>query len=898
MNQRNNYRGLFGLITRHPRLILGAALLLAVLSALYTREKMEFLTGRDQLMPANTSFNRDYQAYRREFGDQEEIAVVIESSDSARAGQFGERLAERLRGDRQHFREVFFPFGLPFFQKNGLLLLPKEELATFTANLAKAAPTLKTLSAAPSVQTLFTSLTGDMEKYLAAPDAPGSGERLDRLVFMLGALGDGIGSFANGGGAGLSLESVMFRRADGSESSFAAAGRQQVLTVLPVKDESSFMQSAAAIDALRKEIAALKKLPEFAGVTVGLTGTPVLEHDEMVTSKRDITLATAITVVLTVILLLVAFRGLLNTIAAMVALAVAISLSFGFATLAVGHLNILSSVFAVMLIGIGIEYGIQVVLRYQEELARGAVRDEALRLSLSRNGWAIVMAAATVAAAFGTFAFTDFKGIAELGIIAAGGVAICVLVTFTVLPALLILLGTGNRGPGTGGKHTQNAEPQTSTLRARTESVLFSHPRTVLAVALVLAVACLWPLLHSEFDYNLMNMQAKGLESVNYAYKLMRSKENAGYFAVVTAATKEEAAARVKALESLPTVDHVVWAGSFVPADQPEKLRLLAEARKELSDVKPVPYEEDLRLMELPTVFENFRNTVEKLKTSLAKENKPAAKPVGAFLSTLDKFFAGLEKEKDRNAVGMLKDFQGGMFAELPARIELLKKSLDAAPVQAADVPPELMRRFIGKNGTYLLQVAPKEEIFARAPLKRFLDDVRKVDPAATGEPVMVYESMTVLRDSYRSAFIFAFAAIAAILLVTFRSLRYALIGLVPLVAGILFMVAGMRLFGISFNSANVIVLPLVLGIAVDSGIYLISRYRREDETPRQVIVSSTGIGVFLNTLTIMASFGALMVAHHQGVFSIGAVMSLGMVACQVAFIVVLPAVLTLFGRK
>ncbi|HEY6839291.1 MAG TPA: MMPL family transporter, partial [Geobacteraceae bacterium] len=188
--------------------------------------------------------------------------------------------------------------------------------------------------------------------------------------------------------------------------------------------------------------------------------------------------------------------------------------------------------------------------------------------------------------------------------------------------------------------------------------------------------------------------------------------------------------------------------------------------------------------------------------------------------------------------------------------------------------------------------------IFAREPLKRFLDEVRTIAPNATGEPVMVYESMTVLRDSYRNAFLFALVAIAAILLVTFRSVRYALIGLVPLVIGILFMVAGMRLFGIAFNSANVIVLPLVLGIAVDSGIYLINRYRREDETPPQVVLSSTGVGVFLNTLTIMASFGALMVARHQGVFSIGVVMSLGMVACQVAFIVVLPAVLTLFGHK
>ena len=388
------------------------------------------------------------------------------------------------------------------------------------------------------------------------------------------------------------------------------------------------------------------------------------------------------------------------------------------------------------------------------------------------------------------------------------------------------------------------------------------------------------------------------MESVTYAYKLMRSKENAGYFAVVTAASKDDAAAKAKVLEKLPSVDHVVWADTFVPDDQEEKLRLLAAARGRLDGIRPAPYEEDLRLMELPTVFENFRTTVERLKVNLENGQQQAAMPVGAFLATLDRFFAALEKEKDKNAVGMLKDFQGGMLSDLPGRIELLRKGLSAAPVQAADVPPELMRRFVGKNGKYLLQVAPKEEIFARRPLKRFLDEVRSVDPAATGEPVMVYESMTVLRDSYTHAFLFAIVAIAGILLVTFRSVRFAIIGLVPLFVGILFMVAGMRLFGISFNSANVIVLPLVLGIAVDSGIYLINRYRRENETPRQVLLSSTGVGVFLNTLTIMASFGALMVARHQGDFSIGAVMCLGMVACQIAFIVVLPAVLTLWGRR
>ena len=162
----------------------------------------------------------------------------------------------------------------------------------------------------------------------------------------------------------------------------------------------------------------------------------------------------------------------------------------------------------------------------------------------------------------------------------------------------------------------------------------------------------------------------------------------------------------------------------------------------------------------------------------------------------------------------------------------------------------------------------------------------------------MLFESMTIMRDAYFKAFVYAFIAIVVILLITFRSVAYAAVGLVPLAVGVLFMVAGMWLFGINFNSANIIIMPLVLGIAVDSGIYLINRFRREGGGGAEVVTSSTGVGVILNTLTIMATFGALMVAHHRGVFSIGAVMCLGMAACQVAFVVVLPAVLTLIGRR
>ncbi len=877
---------LFRLIARHPWSVLIVACLLSLAALYYTSQKMEFLTGRDDLMPRNAPFQKDYRDYRTAFGDQEEIVVVVESDDPALTTRFCDTLYGRLSQEQHLFVDLLYPGGLPYFRQNGLLFMPLNELQTMAHTLQMAAPVLKDLAAAPSVQTLFNSLSNQIDAYLKAPDP----QKLQRLTFMLGTLDKGFAGF-NGQNSTLSMDAFLKGSDSGKPSMLENAGKQQIIAIWPLKDPNSFMPSEKAIKKVRAELTALRNRPEFKGVTAGLTGVPVLEYEEMATSQHDMGKATLLSLTLTVILLLVAFRGWLNTLAAMVSLVVGICVSFGFATLTVGHLNILTMAFAIMLIGLGIEYGIQVVLRYQEELGRGLPQLEAIEQGLAGNLRAVTLAAATVALAFATFAFTDFKGIAELGIIAAGGVAICVLVTFTVLPAMLVLLS----------RHRKPRRPKEVRPRPhfRTVSmILFGHPKVVIAATALCCLASLYPLSRISFDYNLMNLQAKGLESVTYAYKLMRSKENAGYFAVVVANTPAEAAAKTRALEALPTVDHVVSINSFVPDRQPEKLAELAAIKAELADVKPAQYEGELSLMELPSVFENFRNSVVKLKAKLEERHLPEAKEAGNFLAILDAFFARLDKERNRNAVGMLQDFQGGMFSDFPQKIELLKESLNARPLTEADIPPQLRARFVGKTGKLMLQVAPKHEIFDYKPLRAFLHDVRSVDPHATGEPVMVYESMTIMRDAYRDAFVYAFCAIVVILLVAFRSLKFALIGLVPLVVGILFMVSGMYLFGISFNSANIIVMPLVLGIAVDSGIYIINRFRREDESAATVVTSSTGVGVLLNTLTIMASFGALMVAHHQGVFSIGAVMSLGMVACQVAFMITLPAVLTLARKR
>lgn len=888
MSQQQNR--IFAFILKYHRLILIAAILCSAISVVYTIKNMQFLTGRDDLMPKNAKFQIDYRAYRSEFGDQEEIVAVIESYDAAKTTYAADALYAELQKNQSTFREIFYPGGLKFFRKNGLLFMPLDEIKNLRNTITMAAPVLKDLSSAPSIETLFISLTNQIDNYIQSKNP----DSLASLTFMLTTLDKGFKNF-NVKSDNLSMDSFLKGGESNKPSTLENVGKQQVITMLPIKDEGSFLASEKSIKAARTALNKILNNPKFKGVSGGLTGVPVLEYEEMNTSQRDLSIATVLSLSLTVILLLLAFRGFLNVIAAMFSLIVAICLSFGFATIAVGHLNILSMVFAIMLIGLGIEYGIQVVLRYQEELSIGSKQIRAIEISLTSNFRSIIMAAATTSLAFVTFVLTDFKGIAELGIIAAGGIFICVITTFTVLPAMLILLNRFRKT--TQEQHIYESEDLSINTK-NTVITRYFHPKIIIATTLTLSTICLFPTLSMRFDYNLMNLQAKGLQSVEYAYKLMRSKENSGYFAVVTANNKSEAEYLTKRLEKLPEVDHVVSFLSFIPEQQKEKLTELAALNDVMKNIKPVKYEENLQLMALPKVFENFRNRVEKLKIELSDKKLPEAKSVSTFLATLDSFFTKLEAEKDKNAVGMLREFQGGMFRELPEKLELMRESFDAEELTENDIPPELRQRFISKSDKFLLQVAAKKEIFERKPLDEFVTQVKSVVPNATGEPIMVYESLSILKNAYLKAFIYAFIGIVALLLINFRSVKYALWGSAPMAVGLLFMIGGMRLIGISFNSANIIVLPLILGVGIDSAIYILNRYRQGNETALQVAMSSAGVGVFLNALTILFSFGALMVAHHRGVFSIGAVMSLGMIASVAAFLIFLPALLTRFDKR
>jgi predicted RND superfamily exporter protein len=227
---------------------------------------------------------------------------------------------------------------------------------------------------------------------------------------------------------------------------------------------------------------------------------------------------------------------------------------------------------------------------------------------------------------------------------------------------------------------------------------------------------------------------------------------------------------------------------------------------------------------------------------------------------------------------------------------ESLQNQNVRAPLTVDDLPAPLRDQFVGVTGKFLLQVFPKADVWQRANQETFVADLRTVDENATGTPVQLFEYETLLKNSYVQAAWYSLVAIAIMVLIHFRSLAAVILALLPVGIGTLWLAGLMGWFNIPFNLANIMTLPLVIGIGVTNGIHILNRFA-EERTPG-ILSRSTGKAVLVSGLTAIAGFGSLILAKHRGIHSLGCVMSVGIATCMIAGLTFLPALLNLIGRK
>lgn len=399
------------------------------------------------------------------------------------------------------------------------------------------------------------------------------------------------------------------------------------------------------------------------------------------------------------------------------------------------------------------------------------------------------------------------------------------------------------------------------------------------------------------FDYNLLHMQSEGLPAVEFEHKLINSASKSVLYAAVVARSREEAIQLEHALTNLPSVASVDSMAKFVTGDQTRKMGLIGEIKEEVGRIRFAPVDPDpVNVDELSRTLWSLHGY---LGLALEEVEKSNNEPLENELSALRRAIQKFRHEMltgDRRQVGeKLGAYQRALFDDLRQTFRALRTQDNSSPLTEAGLPPNLRSRFIGKGGLHLLQVYPKEDVWQRKEQEQFVREVRTVAPEATGTPVQLYEYTTLLKDSYIEAAYYSLAAIVVLVFIHFRRVTPVILSLIPVGIGALWTCGLMALMDVPFNPANIMTLPLVIGIGVTNGIHILNRFA-EERNP-SILARSTGKAVIVSALTTIAGFGSLIIAKHQGIQSLGIVMSLGVAMCMLVAVTFLPALLTLLLR-
>ncbi len=868
-----------GFVSSHAWPVVIAFFILTAFLLNYTVHHIGINTDASKMISEKLPWRKTYLEYKKEFPEYfGEIAIVIDGATPGLAESAAERLEVRLGKEKTLFKSVYRPGGSEFFRRNGLLYLSVEKLEDLSDHLAQVQPFLGKLMADQSLSGFFSMLKEAMK----AVEEGDVGEEFE-LRPVLEGVGEAARATREGRFYRLAWQDIML----GKKSK--PSDRRRFIIVQPRLNFSELFQGEAAMQRIRALVQELS-LTESSGVRVRLTGSVALANEEFKSVSQGAGLASIAAFLAVCIILFVALRSLTMLVASMVTLLCGIIGTAAFATATVGNLNMISMAFAVLYIGLGIDFAIHLCLRYRELVFEGRPHAEAMRMAAGDVGASLVLCTITTAAGFYSFMPTAYSGVSELGLISGTGIFISLFVSLTFLPALVSLRPLRVRG------HDPKTPPGTPPGPGLMDRARARRFPILLFLTLVGAgsVALLGGV---RFDGNPMNLRDASMESVATFNELMKEPGSSPLTIMVVKGKGEDVARSVKKLKALPVVDKAVSIYDFVPRDQDEKLDIIEEISM-LMGPGLEPWGQETAPAgagkEGASRIEALKDLERALRRYASSESvRPGEREAaGATLSAIEALMEKVDKTGPREGEALVSEFEKALLAGLPARLALLRESLEAGPVTFSDLPPDLVGHWVGRTGSRLIKVFPKKNISDPADLAEFVEGVRTVEPDATGLPVVIVESGRTVVHAFRQAFIYALVFIIIILLVILRDARDTALILLPLVYAGLLTGAATVILHIPFNFANIIALPLFLGIGVDNGIHVVHRARTTPTAPGALLRSSTSRAVFYSALTTVISFGGLAFSHHRGMASMGHLLTVGIVLTVVSTLFVLPLLL------
>ncbi|MGH0036303.1 MAG: MMPL family transporter [Myxococcota bacterium] len=797
------------------------------------------------------------------------MLIVIDAESPELARDAAERMTAALRARPDRFQDVYLPGGGEFFERNGLLYRSVDELEEFADQMAQVQPILAELERDPRLVNLAALAERGLEQArLSDADAEPWSNVLDRV-------GQATVRVYDEYPIAISWEEILLR------GSAIETTTRRVLVAHPILDYDRVLAASAPLEIIW-EVAEEAGLTPERGVSVRVTGNPVLNYEEMLGLAWDIGGAGVFCFLLVALLLQRALRSLRLAVASLATLLVGLVWTAAFATAAVGHLNVISMSFGILFIGLGVDFCIHLGMRYADLLRAQLDPAEALREATRGVGSSLVICAVTTSIGFFVFVPTSYKGVSELGLISGGGMLIILFLALTLFPALL---------SGWLALDPERDLRSPVVFRGSALRRVGAHPRAIRWAALAIFLGAVALLPQVRFDPNAVDLRDPSTQSVQAFNDLLAQSGVASpWFVNVVSPDLPSAVRRARELAELDVVDSAVTLESYVPAEQEEKLEILADVAFLLDPIAAVPREagDEPSVEEQIAALRDLRDFLE--SSGIDDAQGILAASVRHLRDQLSVFLERVERDEDpRQALATLEEI---LLASLPDQMTRLRKAISATPVTRDDLPEELVTRMLAADGQARIQVFPRETLLDDADLRSFTEAVQRMEPQATGIAVNLIAFGEACQEAFRQALGSAVIVIALLLLALWRSVRDAALVLAPLMLAAAGTVGIMVIAGLAFNFANLVVIPLLFGIGVDSGIHLVHRAKTLKWGGEDLLGTTTARAVLYSALTTTVSFGSLVLSSHRGIQSLGWLLIFGMGMTLTSNLVVLPALL------
>ena len=843
--------------------VIAFATVITILSLAVTVLFLTVNTDTNDMIDPDLSFRERYTDFKNTFPQVDgTLIAVIDAESPDAAGEAARSLAMSFANRPDVFSDVYAPGVEPFFASHGLLYLSEEELQQVARRLQSGIPLLAQLAGDPSLRGLgkFLQILG----YSAQ-----QGRELSGFSPFLDELTRVVDAHAKGTDAQFRWSEFLGTGGDKRQ------GNRKFIILKPVLDFSSLEPAEKAMAEARK-IAEDPEIQSGGPVRIRFTGDVALNAEELRSVSDSAALAGIISLVLVSIVLAFGVRSWRLVTASLVTLVMGLIWTAGFATLTVGYLNLISVAFAVLFVGLGIDFAIHFALRYEEETRKGRPLTVALANTASGVGGALGVCAGAAALGFLAFTPTSFVGMAQLGIISAGGMVIAFVTSMTVLPALLTIMPL---------------QPTVPKMRKRNRSgrPLADWRVAATVVTLCVAGAGAFFLPQVRFDGDPIGLKDQTTQSVKTFLELFETSTSSPYSVEILSNDDTSAQQLMGRLIALPEVEGVLSVFSFVPQNQERKLPVVQALRNAVKQIPKVEADADIgdqaRLEALKTIYTTLNGLAGLPEPAVAL----AARRLSAAVGRYDVAF-GAQAVSNR-------ELELALFRGLPKAVGRINRAVTAEEVTIATLPASIRDRYIGQDGRLRLQILPSENIADQAEMRKFADAVLEAAPQATGSAVEIPGAADVVVDAMLRATGFAGALILIVLLLTLRRIADVTLVAIPiLLAGTLTLSATVWL-DIPFNFANVIVLPLLIGLGVAGGVHLVMRARMPD-IGAEIMSTNTPRAVLLSALTTIGSFASLGISDHRGMASMGALLTLSLLFTLISTLIVLPTLIRWFVRR